>query len=233
MCGNFTVEENVKRLMGEEKADMLLTDPPYNIDYKEMKKDRKIKNDIMEDDSFLDFLSLGLKGEFSCSYVFCSWQKMELFKQAMEKMDKKIKSMIIWDKEIPAQNLDKYFKQHELIFYSGPFGGERTIRGDIWKIKRQRNEMHPTMKPVELLEMMLNDNSEAKIVYDGFLGSGSTLIACEKTNRKLYGCEIDPHYIDVIVKRYSEFTKQTENIFLERDGKKTPYSQLIDENPLK
>ena len=118
------------------------------------------------------------------------------------------KAMIIWNKVNPAQHLDKYFKQHEIIFYYGKFGGEKTVRGDIWECKRQQNTIHPTMKPVELIEMALIDNPDKKIIYDGFGGSGSTLIACEKTNRKCRIMELDPKYCDVIRRRYTKWAKE-------------------------
>lgn len=114
--------------------------------------------------------------------------------------------MIVWDKVNPAQNLDKYYKQHEIIFYYGDFGGQKTIRGDVWTLKRQKNTVHPTMKPVELIEIALSDNQSKKTIYDGFGGSGSTMIACEKANRDCFMMELDPIYCDVIVKRWQEFT---------------------------
>ena len=124
----------------------------------------------------------------------------------MIKIARKPKAMIIWDKVNPAQHLDKYFKQHEIIYYYGDFGGHKTIRGDVWNLKRKKNTLHPTMKPVELITMALSDQSDKKIVYDGFLGSGSTLIACEKLQRICYGMELEPKYCDVIIKRWENFT---------------------------
>ena len=114
--------------------------------------------------------------------------------------------MIIWDKVNPAQHLDKYFKQHEIILYYGDFGGHKTLRGDVWRLKRQRNTLHPTMKPVELIEMAINDHEGKKIVADYFLGSGSTVIACEKSKKKCYGLELDAKYCDVIVQRWQNYT---------------------------
>jgi DNA modification methylase len=129
-----------------------------------------------------------------------------LFKEAMEAIGRKPKAMIVWDKVNPAQHLDKYFKQHELIFYYGDFGGHKTLRGDVWTLKRQKNTVHPTMKPVELIELALQDQVDKKIVLDIFGGSGSTMIACEKLGRKACLMELDPKYCDVIVKRWEEFT---------------------------
>jgi DNA modification methylase len=197
---------DVERLMGGQKADMVFTDPPYNIDYQGVKDRReKIKNDKMSDSDFVDFLSESLPG-CETMYVCCSWQYAHLFRQAMERIGRKPKAMIVWDKINPAQHLDKYFKQHEIIFYYGDFGGHKTVRGDVWSLKRQRNTVHPTMKPVELIELALEDQPGKKIVLDSFGGSGSTLIACEKTGRHCRMMEIDPKYCDVIVARWEQAT---------------------------
>ena len=205
MCGDSTSEEDVAKLMNGVKADMVFTDPPYNIAYSGVKDKRTIENDKMNDEDFVDFLEKSIM-KCDTAYVCCSWQYEHLFKKAMTNIGMAPKAMIIWNKVNPAQHLDKYFKQHEIIFYYGKFGGEKTIRGDIWECKRQKNTVHPTMKPIELIAMALRDNKDKEIVYDGFGGSGSTLIACEQLNRKCYMMELDPHYIDVIIKRWEEFT---------------------------
>lgn len=206
MCGDSTSIDDVDKLTKGEKIDLVFTDPPYNIDYQDLKgKHDKIKNDKMTDDAFVDFLIQSLHG---CEqmYVCCSWQYVHLFKLAMSKIGRSPKAMIVWDKVNPAQHLDKYFKQHELILYYGDFGGHKTLRGDIWKLKRQRNELHPTMKPVELIDMALNDHKGKNNVADYFIGSGSTLIACEKNKRNCFGMELDPKYVDVTIKRWQKYT---------------------------
>ena len=205
MCGDSTFIDNIDLLIKKEKIDMVFTDPPYNIDYQGVKDKRKIKNDKMDDESFVDFLTSSLLG-CETMYVCCSWQYAHLFREAMIKIARKPKAMIIWDKVNPAQHLDKYFKQHEIIYYYGDFGGQKTLRGDVWNLKRKKNTLHPTMKPVELITMALTDQKDKKTVYDGFLGSGSTLIACEKLDRICYGMELDPKYCDVIIKRWENFT---------------------------
>ena len=215
MCGDSTSIDAVDKLMDGDRPDMIFTDPPYNIDYQGVSDKRdKIKNDKMEDSAFVDFLIQTL---FGCEtmYVCCSWHYAHLFREAMEKIGRKPKAMIVWNKVNPAQHLDKYFKQHEIIFYYGDYGGQKTLRGDIWTIKRQKNTVHPTMKPVELIEMALEDNKEKKIVFDMFGGSGSTLIACEKQNRKARLIELEPKYCDVIVKRWEEFTGKTAQLLTE------------------
>jgi len=206
MCGDSTSIDAVEKLMDGERPDMVFTDPPYNIDYQGVKDKRdKIKNDKMSDEAFKDFLMQSL---YSCEtmYVCCSWQYAHIFKDAMEAIGRKPKAMIVWDKVNPAQHLDKYYKQHELIFYYGDFGGHKTLRGDVWTLKRQKNTVHPTMKPVELIEIALNDQNDKNLILDVFGGSGSTMIACEKVGKKARLMELDPKYCDVIVKRWEDFT---------------------------
>ena len=206
MCGDSTSIDAVEKLMDGQKADMVFTDPPYNIDYQGVKDKReKIKNDKMPDNEFVDFLTESLMG-CETMYVCCSWHYAHLFREAMTRIARQPKAMIVWDKVNPAQHLDKYFKQHEIIFYYGDYGGQKTLRGDVWTLKRQKNTVHPTMKPVELIEIALQDNIGKKIVYDGFGGSGSTMIACEKLGRQARLMELDTKYCDVIVKRWEDFT---------------------------
>jgi DNA modification methylase len=205
MCGDSTDKATVEMLMDGKKADMVFTDPPYNIGYQGVSDKRTIKNDKMTDEDFVDFLEKALM-PCETMYVCCSWQYSHLFRQALENIGQKIKAMIVWDKVNPAQHLDKYFKQHEIIWYCGAFGGEKTLRGDVWQCKRQKNTVHPTMKPLELIGMALQDQPKKKTVYDGFGGSGSTLIACEQLDRTCYMMELDPKYCDVIIKRWETLT---------------------------
>ena len=209
MCGDSTSIDAVEKLMNGQKADMVFTDPPYNIDYQGVAKNHgKIKNDKMSDSDFVQFLRDSVMG-CETMYVCCSWHYAHLFREAMVAIGRTPKAMIIWDKVNPAQHLYKYFKQHEIIFYYGDYGGHKTIRGDVWQLKRQRNTVHPTMKPVELIDMAMVDQPDKKIVYDAFGGSGSTLISCEKNHRHARMMELDPKYCDVIIKRWQEFTGKT------------------------
>jgi DNA modification methylase len=202
LCGDSTDSDAVARLMDGQKADMVFTDPPYNIDYQGVSnKMDKIKNDKMPDDEFVNFIYSALSIDSDTFYVCCSWQYSHLFRQALELLNKPVKAFIVWNKVNPAQHLDKYFKQHEIILYHGKFGGEKTLRGDIWEIKREKNTVHPTMKPVSLIAMALEDNKEKLKIYDAFLGSGSTMVAAHQLNRKCYGMELDPKYCQVIVDR--------------------------------
>ena len=222
MCGDSTSIDAVDRLMAGRKADMVFTDPPYNIDYQGVKDKRdKIKNDKMADEDFVQFLRDSLMG-CETMYVCCSWQYAHLFKQAMTDLARAPKAMIVWNKVNPAQHLDKYFKQHEIIFYYGDFGGQKTLRGDVWELKRQKNTVHPTMKPVELIDMAMVDQPNKIVVYDAFGGSGSTLISCEKNHRNCHMMELDPKYCDVIIKRWQDFTGQEATL----EGTDQTYAQL-------
>ncbi len=148
----------------------------------------------------------------------------------MENIEKKPKAMIVWDKINPAQHLDMYFKQHELILYYGVFGGEKTIRGDVWSIKRQKNTTHPTMKPLELVEMAINDHPNKNLIIDMFGGSGTTLVAAEKLNRTCYMMELDPHYCDVIVGRYAKWSKENgREIIIKRNGTPMTAEEFFNE----
>jgi len=216
LCGDSTESDAVARLMNGEKADMVFTDPPYNIDYQGVKDKRdKIANDKMSDEDFTQFLYDALNINCDTFYVCCSWQYSHLFKKALEDLQKPVKSFIVWDKINPAQHLDKYFKQHEIILYHGKFGGQKTVRGDVWQTKRQRNTVHPTMKPIELIEMALNDNTDKKNIYDAFLGSGSTMVAAHQLKRRCYGMELDPKYCQVIIDR---MRKLDTNLKIKKNG---------------
>jgi site-specific DNA-methyltransferase (adenine-specific) len=217
LCGDSTDSDQVAKLMNGSKADMVFTDPPYNIDYQGVTKGNheKIANDKMSDEDFTQFLYDALNINSDTFYVCCSWQYSHLFRKALEDLQKPVKAFIVWDKINPAQHLDKYFKQHEIILYHGKFGGQKTLRGDVWQTKRQKNTVHPTMKPIEIIEMALNDNLDKKNIYDAFLGSGSTMVASHQLKRKCYGMELDPKYCDVIVKR---MIKLDPTLIIKRNG---------------
>ena len=204
MCGNSTMIDHVEKLMSGEKADMVFTDPPYGIDYQDVKhKHNKIENDSNLDgiQSLISILLLQDCPMFIC----CNWKCYSVFERAMVEAGKPPKACIVWDKESRVQNLDKFGKQHEFILYHGEFGGEKTVDVDVWQCKRQVLSEHPTAKPVELIERAIQHFKKANVL-DLFGGSGSTLIACEKTNKKCYMMEISPKYCDIIIKRWEQFT---------------------------
>lgn len=206
LCGDSTKLEDVERLMDGKKADMVFTDPPYGIDYQDVAhKHKKIEGDNSLDN--IESLMVTTLLNDCPMYVCCNWKCYSAFEKAMIKAGKEPKSCIVWDKETRIQNLDKFYKQHEFILYHGLFGGQKTLTGDVWRMKRQTRGDHPTSKPVELVAQAITYTvMERQIIQDLFLGSGSTLIASEKTSRICYGMELDPKYIDVIVQRYVDYT---------------------------
>ena len=206
MCGDSISIDDVDKLMDGKKADMVFTDPPYGINYQDTKKNHK---KIAGDESLAnikDLLSLILVLDVPI-YICCNWKCFSAFEEAMYEANKYPKSCIVWDKKVRVQNLDKFYKRHEFILYYGEFGGQKTLDGDVWICDRQVRKDHPTAKPVELCERAIRYSSEnADIVLDLFGGSGATLIAAEKSARKCYMMELDPIYVDVIVKRWEDFT---------------------------
>jgi len=225
ICGDSTTENTFKNLFNDNKADLIFTDPPYNVDYSGRGENDlgKIKNDNMSENDFIDFLykNFNLMSDYlkplGCIYV-ChpdSQSKPKIaFEINFEKFFKK-SSTIIWDKGNAGMGWQDYRSQHEPILYGWKEGqGKHSFYGDrkntsIWNVKRDNvaGYKHPTQKPVALSQKaVLNNSKEDDIVFDSFLGSGSTLIACEKTNRKCYGIELDPKYCDVIIKRWENFT---------------------------
>ena len=184
--------------MGGQKADMVFTDPPYGIGYQHTKrKHAKIANDA-ELGAIPDLIRLVLLN--TCPlFICCNWKSWSTYERAMIEAEKPPKSCIVWDKKVRIQNLDKFYKQHEFIAYYGPFGGQKTVAGDVWRVDREVSSDHPTAKPVALIEQALEYASMPKqIIQDLFGGSGSTLIACEKTRRRCFMMELSPAYVDVI-----------------------------------
>lgn len=213
---------------GEGQPVLVITDPPYNIDYSDVKgKHKKIKNDASSEQLFNKFLTQALNSFRSQrGYICCNWKSYHVFYKIMESVGLQPKACIVWDKETPIQHLDKFYKQHEFILYFGEFGGQKTVDGDVWRIKRQTRSDHPTSKPVELFVRAIKHSTvQNNIILDIFLGSGSTLIAGEQTNRVLYGCEIDPSYVQVCVQRWIDFTG-SDDVTVARDGKVIPWKEL-------
>jgi len=218
MCGDSTSSDDFDKLMNGEKADMVLTDPPYNISYKSgtWSKKRKqemkeIKNDNLNKIDFVEFLSsvfslLHIYSKDTDKYIFNDWKCFHLFREACIKADFKIKNLIVWNKEYQTQALNKFANAHEFIIFLGD-NKYPLLDINVWNCKREFIKDHPTPKPIPLLEKAISYSSNKKeLVLDMFLGSGSTLIAAEKLNRKCYGMELDEKYCDVIIERWEQFT---------------------------
>ena len=224
LCGDSTVLSDVERLMGGQLADMAFTDPPYNVDYgnsakdKMRGKDRRIMNDALGD-GFYKFLydacvNLLVVTKGAC-YVCMSSSELHTLQKAWLDAGGKWSTFVIWAKNTFTLGRADYQRQYEPILYGWKDGAKHFWCGDrdqsdIWNYNKPRvNDLHPTMKPVELVERAIKNSSKTRdIVIDLFGGSGTTLIACEKTNRQARLMEMDPKYVDVIVKRWEEYTGQ-------------------------
>jgi DNA modification methylase len=216
MCGDSTDKANVEKLMNGEKADMVFTDPPYGVNYDSSWRANIVggfpgkENSIMNDDKFPKFMHLL---DAPVAYIWhAGCLSLDLLIQAKE-TNYEPKSQIIW-KKVWSISRTHYNQVHEPCFYFVKKGSNQNWIGNtncvtVWETKKDyrsnRDTSHPTEKPVELAENAIS-NHDAEIVLDLFLGSGSTLIACEKTNRTCYGMELDPHYCSVIIKRWQDFT---------------------------
>ena len=235
LCGDATKKEDVELLMDGQKANMVFTDPPYLMDFDGgMTTNKKgnwkksynskhggIKNDKIEkskESDFLNSFNQNIKDVTIGSFYICFYRlKLDQFFKSLNDVGIKVRTLITWDKGNHTMSNSDYWSKCEHIFYGWidkhNFYGKSDY--DIWNIPRtKKNDLHPTMKPIDLITKAINNSSlKDNIVLDPFLGSGSTLIAAEKTNRKCYGMELDPYYCDVIVKRWEEFTgKKAERI---------------------
>lgn len=210
MCGDSTDSEQVKKLMGDEIANMVFTDPPYNVDYGS--DERKIENDNLGSE-FPQFLEKVIKNIFSFSsgaiYICMSSSEIDSLQSTFKRLGGHWSTFIIWAKDTFTLGRSDYHRQYEPILYgwkegvSHYFCGDRS-QGDVWEFaKPKKNDVHPTMKPMELCQRaVLNSSKPNDIVLDLFGGSGSTLIACEQTNRRCRMMEFEPKYCDVILKRF-------------------------------
>ena len=237
VCGDSTKPETYEVLMDGRKANLVVTDPPYNVDYKGTAG--KIKNDNMASEKFFDFLF----DAFSCMekvmaddasiYVFHADSKGLTFRQAFHDAGFYLSGCCIWKKNALVLGRSPYQWQHEPCLFGWKVGGKHQWYSDrkqttIWEYDRPKSSKeHPTMKPVALMAYPIQNSCMSNcIVLDPFLGSGSTLIACEETNRICYGIELDEKFADVIVRRYIEKVGGSDGVFLIRDNVKIPYSEV-------
>jgi DNA modification methylase len=222
LCGDATMAQSYERLLQGESADMVFSDPPYNVNYansakdKMRGKDRAILNDNLGD-GFYDFLLAALTPTIaSCRgaiYVAMSSSELDVLQAAFRAAGGKWSTFIIWAKNTFTLGRSDYQRQYEPILYGWPEGATRHWCGDrdqsdVWQIKKpHKNDLHPTMKPVELVERAIrNSTRPGNVVLDPFGGSGTTLIAAEKSGRLARLMELDPKYVDVIVRRWQNWT---------------------------
>ncbi|MBU9468519.1 site-specific DNA-methyltransferase [Burkholderia multivorans] len=222
LCGDATVATSYEALLDGEAVDMVFTDPPYNVNYansakdKMRGKDRAILNDNLGD-GFYDFLLAALTPTLAhcrgAIYVAMSSSELDTLQSAFRAAGGHWSTFIIWAKNTFTLGRADYQRQYEPILYGWPEGATRhwcgdRDQGDVWNIKKpQKNDLHPTMKPVELVERAIRNSSRpGNVVLDPFGGSGTTLIAAEKSGRIARLIELDPKYVDVIVRRWEDFT---------------------------
>jgi DNA modification methylase len=233
MCGDAIVLADVEKALGGELADMCFTDPPYNVDYANSAKDklrgknRPILNDALGAgfgaflrDANVNILSV-TKGAI---YICMSSSELDTLQKAFREAGGKWSTFVIWAKNAFTLGRADYQRQYEPILYGWKDGTDHywcgaRDQGDVWYFdKPARNDLHPTMKPVALVERALRNSSKSRdIVLDPFGGSGSTMIAAARAGRCARLVELDPRYVDVIVRRWQAFSGET--AILEGDGR--------------
>ena len=248
MCGDSTKMEDVEKLMDGKKADMVFTDPPYNVDYSGRGKEtsNKIENDNQTEEAFRLFLEKAFENYRQILkpsggvYVCYASRTHKEFEDSLSKANFEIRNQIIWVKLVASMGWGDYRWKHEPILYCHQKGNSLEFYGDrkqytqwdeersdewllkmikreikkqedggstVWRFGREFNYKHPTQKPVQMImKGVLNSSKVGEMVCDLFLGSGATLITAEKSNRICYGMELDPKYVDVIIKRYEDYT---------------------------
>ena len=220
MCGDSTSEVDVGRLLNGAIVDLLLTDPPYNVDYVGS-GGRTIANDAMDDGEYLEFLQSAFTNaarhlaEGGVYYIFHADTKSLLVQTAVNLAGLEVRQCLVWVKNTFAMGRQDYHWRHESILYGWKDGAahyfidDRTQDTVLEEDRPQRNDIHPTMKPVPLIKKLIaNSSRTGDVVLDLFGGSGTTLIACEEMKRKCYMMELDPKYCDVIIDRWEQFTGQ-------------------------
>lgn len=222
LCGDSTDFAAVERLMDGAKADMVFTDPPYNVDYQGKTAEAlTIENDAMSPEEFRAFLLASYRAMLSVTkpggpiYVCHADSEGEAFRWAMREAGWLLKQTLVWVKQAFVMGRQDYHWQHEPILYGWAPGAAHPWHGDrkqstVWEVDRPfRNDLHPTMKPVALVEKgILNSSAAGALLFEPFGGSGSTLIAAEQTGRTCYLMELGPKYCDRIVTRWEGFTGQ-------------------------
>lgn len=219
MCGDAADEIDVLKLMNNEKAKLILTDPPYNVDYKGHKSKRKdIENDSLSEEDFKLFLEKSIINMINVSlkgtpfYVFMGMKSLNILNKIMNDNDMNRSTIIIWAKDTFVISWADYHNHYEPIWYGWKKGAPRLhpvkdrTQSNLWQIKRpKKNPLHPTQKPIELIKRIINNSSHKNdIILDLFGGSGTTLMACEELNRICRIMEISEAYCESVIKRYCD-----------------------------
>lgn len=232
MCGDSTNKSDVKALMGGYQADLLLTDPPYNVDYTgKTKTAMKIANDHLKGDDFYKFLYSAFdcaKENMKDGAAYYVWYASGtpvsyVFNKALNDVGMKVRQQLIWEKNQIVIGRQDYQWQHEPCLYGWNEDGSHAWYSDrkqstvLHFDKPQRSDLHPTMKPIPLFDYQIKNSSKSgDIVLDLFGGSGTSIMACEQDGRTCYTMEFDPKYVDVIIKRWEEFTGKKAKLIQEK-----------------
>ena len=241
VCGDATSEEDVSKLMGGKRANLILTDPPYGVSFKS-ESGLTIQNDSMKNEEFYGFLLLAFKNlaaaaePGAAAYIFHADTEAVNFRRAVADSGFHLSGCCIWVKDSLVPGYSDYQWRHEPILYGFLQNGKHRWYSDrkqttVWNFpKPKRNANHPTSKPLDLLSYPIgNSTQENAIVLDTFGGSGSTMMACQQMSRVCYSMELDEKYASVILRRAVENGIPTEDIFVERNGETIPYSALVKE----
>ena len=243
MCCDATNADDVATLMDGKRANLVLTDPPYNVAF-ESSDGLSIKNDTMENEKFYEFLLAAFKNmaahleKGGAAYVFHADTEGLNFRKAFIDAGFHLSGCCIWVKNSLVLGRSDYQWQHEPVLYGFLQNGKHywsknagRSQTTIWNFdKPKKNKNHPTSKPLDLLAYPIGNSSrENSIVVDTFGGSGSTLMACEKTGRICHTMELDEKYASVILRRYVEDMGDAENVYVVRNGERIPYADLVKE----
>lgn len=239
LCGDATNPRDIGRLMGDVKANLVLTDPPYNVAY-ESADGKTIQNDSMEDKRFHAFLLAAFinwvphLAEGATAYVFHADSEGLNFRTALQEAGFILGGCCVWVKDSLVLGRSPYQWQHEPVLYGWlPNGGHEWFaqeeQSTVWRFdKPKRSREHPTMKPVPLLAHPINNSCEPNaVVLDTFGGSGSTLIACQQTGRVCFTMELDERYASVIVQRYVDFMSSHKDVYVQRGGRTMSYGEVV------
>ena len=240
-CGDATNEEDVDKLMEGKKANLILTDPPYGVNFKST-NGLTIKNDKMKEDEFYEFLLTSFNNMVKHSeagasaYIFHADTESVNFRKAFREAGFHLANCCVWVKNHFVLGRSDYHWQHEPILFGFLKNGKHSWYSDrsqttVWNFKKpNRSDIHPTTKPIDLMAYPIGNSTQANaIVIDLFGGSGSTLMACEQINRICYTMELDEKYASVILRRYVEMTGDRENVYCYRDGVKYTFDDLVIE----
>ena len=245
MCGDSTIKEDVDKLCCNDIADMIFTDPPYNVNYEGGVDDNgekmKIQNDKQSDEDFKEFLNKAFKNMAdhvkAGASIYCCHADTEgiNFRTAFVNAGFKLAECLVWVKNSLVLGRQDYHWRHEPILYGWKEGAGHYFIDDrsqdtVWEYNKPKvNDLHPTMKPLELVGRAIRNSSKKEDkVLDLFGGSGSTMIAAEQIDRHAYLMELDERYVDVIVKRYIRFVQTYDNCYLLRDGQQIPLKDIAD-----